>query len=157
LDLHSSWTRCSTYAARSIALLCLISGTALLYSQVTVHSQNFSSGFQGWSAVDLSDASDVWSISSGYAQINGYGGGNDEDWLISPAFDMDAQEDEYLLFDYNDAYDGDLLELYYSQDFSGAMNSAGINSATWVPLSLELIDINSSACFSVTLRLTSQA
>jgi len=48
--------------------------------------------------------------------MNGYGGSNDEDWLISPSIDMDAQDHEHFLFDYNDYYDGDFIELYYSSD-----------------------------------------
>lgn len=119
-----------------------------LSAQTIVHQENFSSGLGTWTSVDVSDATDVWGNVSGAASINGFGGSNDEDWLISPAINMDLYDEEYLLFDYNDAYGGALLEIYYSTNYNGAGTPASVGAASWIALSNELIDINASACFS---------
>ena len=53
-------------------LFCLQQNLSL--GQTTILSENFNTGFNNWTAVNISDASDVWSATNGYLQINGYGG-----------------------------------------------------------------------------------
>lgn len=125
---------------------CLF-GSALL-AQSTVHSENFSGTIGTWTAVDVADPANAWTSTSGYMEMYGSGGSNDEDWLISPALNMDAQSNEYFMFDYNDAFDGTMIELYYSVNYNGGGTTSDVQSATWTPLALSVFDINTTACFS---------
>lgn len=128
--------------------LGLLLSAAHLQSQTIIENEDFSSGLGSWSAVSISDATDVWTASGGVVDMNGFGGSDDEDWLISPAINMDAQGAEYFMFDYNDGFDGNLLELYYSSNYTNAGTAASVTSATWTQIPLELIDINSVSCFT---------
>lgn len=131
------------------APLCALALSALftsLNAQTTVHSEDFNAGISTWTAVDISDATDQWTATSGYMEMNGFGGSNDEDWLISPALDMDAQTNEYFLFDYLDDFTGSLIELYYSTDYNGGGTSGDVSSATWTAITLRTLDINSISC-----------
>lgn len=139
----------SCFSAIQLTILCCAILSGLTSSaQINVHEEDFSTGLGSWTAIDLGDDTDVWNSSSGYVEMNGYGGSNDEDWLISPSIDMDAQDHEHFLFDYNDYYDGDFIELYYSSDFNGVMNPANVSAATWTKLDLVLTDIYVTTCFS---------
>lgn len=117
-------------------------------AQITVHSENFDTGIGTWSSVDVTDATDVWTATSGYMEMNGFGGTDDIDWLISPAIDMDAQTGEYFLFDYNDDFSGGLIELLYSTDYNNGGTPADISAATWTSIPLDVIDIDNLTCFS---------
>ncbi|MCB0402937.1 MAG: endonuclease [Flavobacteriales bacterium] len=117
-------------------------------AQITVHSEDFTSGLGSWSQVSITDAGDIWSATSGFAEMNGFGGSDDEDWLISPAINMNAQSDEYFMFDYNDGFSGALIELYYSVNYNGGNTVTDVQNATWTNIPLTLWDINSLSCFS---------
>ncbi len=69
-----------------------------------------------------------------FAEMNGFDGGiqDNEDWLISPALDMDLYEDEVLTFETASNFDGPDLELLVSNDYDG---SSDPNTATWTNLS----------------------
>ena len=69
-----------------------------------------------------------------FAQMNGFDGGiqDNEDWLISPALDMDLYNDEVLTFETASNFDGPDLELMVSTDYDG---SSDPNTATWTDLS----------------------
>jgi endonuclease I len=118
------------------------------FSQVTIHSENFNAGIGTWSAVNESDATDLWTPTAGYMQINGFGGTNDIDWLISPAIDMNAQTNEYFMFDYNDGFSGSLIELYYSIDYNGGGTLPDVSTATWIAIPLIAVDIAATSCIS---------
>lgn len=117
-------------------------------AQTIVHSESFATGLGTWNQVSISDATDTWSVSSGYAEINGFGGGDDEDWLISPSINLSSQNAEYLLFDYNDNFNGNQLELYYSTNYNGGNTILDVQSATWQPLNDRLINIATTSCFT---------
>lgn len=119
-----------------------------LNAQVVVHQENFGSGLGTWSAVNVLDATDIWTNVSGFAEINGIGGTNDQDWLISPPINMNTQANEYFLFDYNDDFDGDLIKVYYSLNYNGGGTSTDVNSANWTELNNRLININKTSCFT---------
>ena len=122
--------------------------TRILFCATTVCSYEFDSGFNGWTGIDVSDATDIFTATSGYIEINGFGGQADEDWFVSPSINMDNQDQEFLLFDYNDGFNGNLIELYYSTNFNGGNSVADLQSATWQNIPLNLIDINNTSCFS---------
>ncbi len=122
---------------------------------IVVHNETFNAcGSITWTAIDFTDATDVWTCtqegtsSNYYMDINGFGGSNDEDWLISPSINMDTQEEEYFIFYYYDIFNGNDIELVYSTDFSGTMTQAAVNSATWTNLPLDLVDISDLGCGS---------
>lgn len=129
-----------------VLLIFMINST--VFGQTTIYSENFNAGIGGWTSVDESDPTDQWTATAGYMEMNGFGGSNDIDWLISPAINLDAQGNEFFLFDYNDRFSGALIELYYSTNYSGTGNLADVTSATWNPIPLKLIDINATSCFS---------
>lgn len=117
-------------------------------AQLTVLSEDFNAGIGTFTAIDVSDAANVWTANAGVMEMNGYGGADDEDWLISPAVDMDAQLDEYLIFDYNDGFAGAFIELYYSTDYNGGGTVVDLQNANWTNMPLTLLDMNATSCFS---------
>lgn len=132
-----------------LTLLLLLSPLFnLFYAQITVHSEDFATGIGTWSAISVTDANNVWTATSGYMEMNGFGGTDDEDWLISPAINMNGQTDEYIMFDYNDYYDGPWIEMYYSTNYNGGGTVADLNAATWTNLPLRVFDINRTSCFT---------
>ena len=118
------------------------------FAQTTLLSEDFNSGFSNWSAVNILDGSDVWNTANGYVQINGYGGTSDEDWLISPAVNLSNNAQKHLMFDYNDGFSGNLLELYYSINYNGGSTTSDVQNATWYSIPLDLLEISTTACFS---------
>ncbi len=66
-----------------------------------------------------------------YAYMSGFSGSaqDNEDWLISPAVNMDAYENEQLNFDTAYNYTGPALEVYVSTDYVDDPTTA-----TWAPL-----------------------
>ncbi len=65
-----------------------------------------------------------------FAKMSGFSGGNNqnEDWLITSAIDLDITEDEIFTFSTMCNYDGPVLEVKYSSDYTG---SGDPTSATW--------------------------
>ncbi|MDX1653106.1 MAG: endonuclease [Brumimicrobium sp.] len=132
-----------------LLVLFFAHNTLAQYGFSTVHWETFGSGIGTWHAVDINDNTDVWTYNtSGFMEINGGGGFDDEDWLISPAIDMNAQIDEYFIFDYNDYFKGSFIELYYSINYNGGQTAADVLSATWTQLPLDLKEIDGTSCFS---------
>ncbi|HIP32706.1 MAG TPA: T9SS type A sorting domain-containing protein [Crocinitomicaceae bacterium] len=120
-----------------------------LSAQVFVHQENFNTGIGTWSSVNISDVTDVWTPTTNYMEIDGSGGADDEDWLISPAINMDAQTEEFFMFDYFDANNGNFVELVYSSNYNNGGTPADIAAATWTNLPLKLIDLNATPCFNI--------
>jgi hypothetical protein len=74
---------------------------------------------------------------NGYAEFTSYGSGQPSNiaWLISPAFDMDKQDGEKLVFQAAHAYltnTENSLELMVSTDYDG--NIANFNQSSWLSL-----------------------
>lgn len=69
-----------------------------------------------------------------FAQMNGFNGGiqDNEDWLISPALDMDLYDDEVLTFENARNFDGPNVEVLVSTDYDGTSDP---NTATWTDVS----------------------
>ena len=69
-----------------------------------------------------------------FVQMNGFDDGiqSNEDWLISPSLDMDAQEGETLTFENACNFDGPNLEVLVSNDYDGTSDP---NTANWTDLS----------------------
>ncbi|MBN2829671.1 MAG: chitobiase/beta-hexosaminidase C-terminal domain-containing protein [Candidatus Cloacimonetes bacterium] len=95
-----------------------LSGTATL-PLVDIENENFDLGTLGnWTAVSVIGAQ-TWLANSSNAYMNGYlsGAQDNEDWLISPAMNFDAYENEVFSFDSAKNYTGPDLEVYISTDY----------------------------------------
>lgn len=128
-------------------LLCDIS-----YSQTIIHQEDFNDcNSISWTAVagsSDSESFDAWKCETfngrTYAEIYDGDGGNDDDWLISPAFNLDSYNKEYLSFEYINSNDINGLELLYSTNYSGLNTSSAIDAATWTPLNIDMFDIDNA-------------
>lgn len=83
---------------------------------------------------------------NGYAQFTSFGSGQASNvaWLISPAFDMDKQDGEKLIFQSAQAFlksFDNSLELMVSTDYDG--NIANINQSSWLNVPVETPKPNS--------------
>jgi predicted extracellular nuclease len=106
----------------------------------------FSDGFDnddctvaGWQVISVdADAANTWTCSAEFSNANVNGFGDDapaDEWLITPALDMDAQTDEVLSFSsWNNFTDNGTphpqLEVVYATDYDGADPT----TATWTAL-----------------------
>jgi len=104
-----------------------------LVGSTIINSEDFSNcSTLTWTAYDVS-GDDYWTCGSGYEVMNGYGGTVDEDWLISPALNLNSFSSEILTFKTATQYTGPDLELVYSTDYDGYSNPS--TQGTWNSLS----------------------
>ena len=92
----------------------------------------------GWEIVSVdSDESNTWSCSSTYSNIEANGYGDEapaDEWLITPAFNMDAQENDTLTFRSHTSYTDNnypQVSVRYSTNYDGGGDPT---SATWTEL-----------------------
>jgi hypothetical protein len=98
--------------------------------------QSFDFWTDGWTTYSVTGAQE-WE--QGYygedyfAVMSGYSGGavENEDWLISPAFNLNAYNGEQLSFESAKNYNGDDIVLLYSTDYTG---SGDPNSSNWTDI-----------------------
>ena len=113
---------------------------------IQVFFENFSNGLGAFSAVSLQSVTGWETSSQGdpptapYAVASGFQGGSGEpadDWLISPAFNFNALEEETLsflnAFGFSDSIRG--LQVKVSTDYSGGGDSTSVANATWTDVS----------------------
>ena len=104
-----------------------------------IFNQDWEEDWHGWTEVCV-EGDSLWRIASyqgnHYAYANGYNHPATEDWLISPAFDLDSYDDVVLNFRTAMNYTGPGLEVCFSNDYDGE-NPA---NATWILLPCELSD-----------------
>ena len=105
---------------------------------VIIFNQDWEEDWHGWTQVNVIGEDAEWTIAehSGnhYAYMNGYNHGANEDWLISPAFDLDSYSDVVLTFITAMNYNGPDIEVFFSNDYDGTDPT----TATWMPLACEL-------------------
>lgn len=96
----------------------------------TINSENFDNCASiTWHTFNVSGTK-FWTCGSGYEAMNGYGGTTaDEDWLISPALNLNVYSGEVLTFKTATQYTGPALELVYSTDYDGTSNPS--TQGTW--------------------------
>ena len=102
----------------------------------TIFDQDWEGEMNGWTFVNV-EGDAVWSISQNsgnhYAKMNGgssSGSSPNEDWCISPAFNLDDYSNAALTFRTAMNYTGPDIEVFFSNDYDGE-NPA---TATWEPL-----------------------
>lgn len=98
--------------------------------------EDYDDGYEGWKLVNAV-GDQVWENGPQYGVdnspmmvINGYDGGANanEDWMISPAFDLEGFTSVDIAFQSNVRYSGTDLEVKYSIDYDGFENPT---DATW--------------------------
>ena len=103
----------------------------------TIFDQDWEDGWHGWTQVSVAGDS-TWRISqySGnhFAYMNAYNDAANEDWLISPAFNVDEINNPILTFRSARKYNGPDIEVYFSSDYNGSTPA----TATWQPLTCTL-------------------
>ncbi|WP_290621272.1 MULTISPECIES: ExeM/NucH family extracellular endonuclease [unclassified Arsukibacterium] len=117
----------------------LVQGTAAAdVGRLTVYDRNFTSNpfDAGWTEVSV-NGTESWDWNGSFGNvsfapfIDGACRVNDS-WLISPAFNLNAQTGERLAFDIARGFAGtNPLEVYYSSSYNG---SGDINPADWLLL-----------------------
>ena len=109
----------------------------IIIGAVTIFNQDWEGDMNGWTFVTV-EGEKPWTIGqyqgNHYAYGNGYNGGVNEQWCISPAFDLDSYSDVTLSFVNAKNYSGPDMQLYFSNDYDGADPTA----ATWTELSFEM-------------------
>ncbi len=102
-----------------------------------IFNQDWEEDWHGWTEVCV-EGDSLWRIASyqgnHYAYANGYNHPATEDWLISPAFDLDSYNDVVLTFRTAKNYTGEDIKVYFSNDYYGQDPTA----ATWQELDCEL-------------------
>lgn len=105
---------------------------------IIIFNQDWENDWNGWTEVSVEGETAEWTIAehSGnhYAYLNGYNQGINEDWLISPAFDLDSHTDAVLSFRSAMNYTGPDVEVYFSNDYDGQDPT----TATWQALNCDL-------------------
>lgn len=71
-----------------------------------------------------------------YAYMNGYVSGNkeNEDWLITPALNLDTATNVKVSFKTAKNYTGPAIKVMISSNFNGTFTAAGIAGATWTDI-----------------------
>ena len=109
----------------------------LILDAVTIFNQDWEGDMNGWTFVTV-EGNKPWIIGqySGnhYAYGNGYNGGVNEQWCISPAFSLEQYSDVTLTFVNAKNYTGPDLELFFSNDYDGTDPT----TATWTELTFEM-------------------
>lgn len=102
----------------------------IILGATTIFAQDWEGEMNDWTFVTV-EGSKPWTVAQSngnhYAYANGYNGGANEQWCISPAFNLDNYSDVTLSFRNAKNYDGNDMQLYISNDYDGS-NAA---TATW--------------------------
>lgn len=105
----------------------------IILGAVTIFEQDWEGDMNGWTFVTV-EGGNAWTIAqySGnhYAYANGYNGGVNEQWCISPAFSLNVYGNASLSFRNAKNYNGPDVQLFFSNDYDGE-NPA---TATWTEL-----------------------
>lgn len=132
-------------ASTSIAL----TGTALA-SNVSQQTYTFKSGLDPWTQVSVT-GDQVWGSDSSYgAKMSGYSGGKlaNEDWLISPEFDLSEVTSASISFDEAINYiTTDVFATYCTLWISSNYTSGDPTAASWTQLTIPTYPSSASWTF----------
>lgn len=116
-----------------------------------IFEEDFVGGLNGWDVITIEGTREWYATSFGgvsYVRGSAYNGSSGEpmiSWLISPAFDFDAQEDEQMILEIADAFSDageEPLKAYYSNDYVAGTDPT---TATWTEIGqaeIEALPIN---------------
>ena len=105
-----------------------------------INSEDFEDGLGTWTQYSVT-GEQIWYQDSyggeNFAKMSGFDGGSheNEDWLISPALNLDLYDDEIFTFISAMNYSGNVLEVFYSDNYDGVSDP---NAAVWIALTVEL-------------------
>ena len=103
----------------------------IIIGAVTIFSQDWEGEMNGWTFVTV-EGGNPWTVAlhnnNHYAYANGYNGGVNEQWCISPAFNINNYENVTLTFKNAKNYTGPDVQLFFSNNYDGENPS----TATWV-------------------------
>ena len=109
----------------------------IILGAVTIFSQDWEGEMNGWTFVTV-EGIKPWTIASysgnHYAYGNGYNGGANEQWCISPAFSLNIYSNASLSFRNAKNYNGPDLQLFFSNDYNGETPA----TATWTELTFNM-------------------
>jgi len=104
---------------------------------VNIFNQDWEGEMNGWTFVDV-EGEMSWIVAAyqgnHYANANGYNHGANEDWCISPAFNLGDYVNPVLTFRTATKFTGPVLEVFFSNDYDGEDPTA----ATWTALTCQL-------------------
>ncbi len=127
------------FLQKSLILTLLTGILCSAEAQVIIHEELFEETLGSWTSYSVTgDAAWESGSFSGqfFAEINAFDSGNfpdNEDWLISPAINLDMYEDEVLTFENAENFAGPDLELFYSTDYPGPSSDPSTNG-TWIDI-----------------------
>ena len=102
----------------------------IILGATTILAQDWEGEMNGWTFVTV-EGSKPWTVAQSngnhYAYTNGYNGGVNEQWCISPAFNLDIYNDVTLSFMNAKNFTGPDMQVFLSNDYDGT-NAA---TATW--------------------------
>lgn len=105
----------------------------IIIGAVTIFEQDWEGDMNGWTFVSV-EGEKPWTIGqyqgNHYANANGYNGGVNEQWCISPAFSLNVYSNASLSFRNAKNYTGPDMQVLFSNDYDGE-NPV---TATWVEL-----------------------
>lgn len=113
------------------------------------YEETFSTNWTQWVKFSVS-GSQQWSLNTNNqgnpgncARMSGFSGGAqvNEDWLISPAYDLSALSNAILTYDTATDFTGNALQVFVSTNYSGSGSPV---SATWTPVSGTLAPTDSN-------------
>lgn len=124
---------------KSLLLLASCLAFSALNAQDVLLNETFDDGTLGvFAEFSVVGEDQFWAARSfgdrQFAQMNGFDDGvqDNEDWLISPALDMDQYADEVLTFENAANFNGADLEILVSTNYDGESDP---NTAEWTDLS----------------------
>ena len=105
----------------------------IILDAATIFYQDWEGEMNGWTFVTV-EGGNAWTIATysnnHYAYANGYNGGVNEQWCISPAFDLNVYSNAMLSFRTAKNYNGPDLQLFFSNNYNGETPA----TATWTEL-----------------------
>lgn len=109
----------------------------IVLGAVVIFNQDWEGDMNGWTFVTV-EGSKPWTIGqyqgNHYANANGYNGGVNEQWCISPAFNLSSYSDVTLTFLNAKNYTGPDMQVFFSNDYDGADPT----TANWTELTYEM-------------------
>ena len=109
----------------------------IILGAVTIFEQDWEGDMNGWTFVTV-EGIKPWTIGqyqgNHYAYANGYNGGVNEQWCISPAFNLIEFTNATLTFRNAKNYTGPNLQLFFSNDYDGEDPT----DATWTELAFNM-------------------
>ncbi len=104
-----------------------------------LYEETFTTNFPNWTKVSVTGGQQ-WTLDTANhgnpgncARMSGFSGSaqTNEDWLISPAYDLSALSNAILAYDTATDFTGNALQVYISTDYIGSGSPA---AATWTPV-----------------------